>query len=86
MVTAINGAAAHIAGSQSANQLGEWRSMNGLDEFLTAAMGLFFGITVLMFVLTYLERSLYEPARDSERLLTGRQPAGGNAAGKMSGR
>lgn len=49
--------------------------MNGIDEFLLATLGLFFGITVLMLVLTYLERSLSEPARAPERPVTGRQRA-----------
>jgi hypothetical protein len=36
--------------------------MNDIDEFLLVTLGLFFGITVLMIVLTYLERTLSEPA------------------------
>jgi len=55
--------------------------MNGIDEFLMAALGLFFGITVLMLVLTYLEQTLYEPASESERSVTGRQHAGAAAPG-----
>ena len=47
--------------------------MNDIDEFLLATLGLFFGITVLMLVLTYLERTLSEPARASNRSMSGRQ-------------
>jgi hypothetical protein len=52
--------------------------MNDIDEFLLATLGLFFGITVLMLVLTYLERTLSEPARAPERSVTGRQRADGS--------
>ena len=47
--------------------------MNDIDEFLLVTLGLFFGITVLMLVLTYLERSLSETSRAPERSVTGRQ-------------
>ena len=47
--------------------------MNGIDEFLLATLGLFFGITVLMLLLTYLERNLSEPARAPEQPVTGKQ-------------
>jgi hypothetical protein len=52
--------------------------MNGIDEFLLAALGLFFGITVLMLALTYLERTLSEPASAPEQLVTGGQRAEGS--------
>jgi hypothetical protein len=55
------------------NPLGERRNMNDIDEFLLATLGLFFGITVLMLVLTYLERTLSEPARAAKRSVSGRQ-------------
>ena len=58
--------------------------MNGIDEFLMAALGLFFGITVLMLVMTYLEQTLYEPASESERSVTGRQHGGTAAAGSRA--
>ena len=41
--------------------------MNHIDQFLLVTLGLFFGITVLMLVLTYLERTLSEPARAPKR-------------------
>ena len=41
--------------------------MNDIDEFLLVTLGLFFGITVLMLVLTYLERTLSDPARAPKR-------------------
>jgi hypothetical protein len=47
--------------------------MNDIDEFLLVTLGLFFGITVLMLVLTYLERTLSEPARAPKRSVSGRQ-------------
>ena len=52
--------------------------MNDIDEFLLVTLGLFFGITVLMLVLTYLERTLIESARAPERSVTGRQRAEGS--------
>ena len=52
--------------------------MNDIDEFLLATLGLFFGITVLMLVLTYLERTLSEPARASKRSVSGRQRTEGS--------
>ena len=52
--------------------------MNDIDEFLLVTLGLFFGITVLMLVLTYLERTLSEPARAPKRSVTGRQRAEGS--------
>jgi hypothetical protein len=52
--------------------------MNDIDEFLLATLGLFFGITALMLVMTYLERTLSEPARAPERSVTGRQRADGS--------
>ena len=55
--------------------------MNGIDEFLMAALGLFFGITVLMLVLTRLERTLSEPVAESERSMAGPQHAGAAAIG-----
>jgi hypothetical protein len=55
------------------NPLGERRNMNDIDEFLLATLGLFFGITVLMLVLTYLERTLAEPAGAPKRSVSGRQ-------------
>jgi Helix-turn-helix domain len=55
------------------NPLGERRNMNDIDEFLLVTLGLFFGITVLMLVLTYLERTLSEPARAPMRSVSGRQ-------------
>jgi hypothetical protein len=51
--------------------------MNGIDEFLLAALGLFFGITVLMLALTYLERTLSEPGSAPERSVSGVQRAEG---------
>jgi hypothetical protein len=60
------------------NPLGERRNMNDIDEFLLATLGLFFGITVLMLVLTYLERTLSEPARASKRSVSGRQRTEGS--------
>ena len=47
--------------------------MNDIDEFLLATLGLFFGITVLMLVLTYLERTLSEPVGAPKRSVSGRQ-------------
>jgi hypothetical protein len=47
--------------------------MNDIDEFLLATLGLFFGITVLILVLTYLERTLAEPAGAPKRSVSGRQ-------------
>ena len=52
--------------------------MNDIDEFLLVTLGLFFGITVLMIVLTYLERTLSEPGRAPERSVTGRQRVEGS--------
>ena len=52
--------------------------MNDIDEFLLVTLGLFFGITVLMLVLTYLKRSLSETPRAPERSVTGRQRADGS--------
>jgi len=52
--------------------------MNDIDEFLLATLALFFGITVLLLVLTYLERSLSETSRAPERSVTGRQRAEGS--------
>jgi len=60
--------------------------MNGIDEFLIATLGLFFGITVLMLVLTYLEQTLYEPAGESERSVSGRQHGGAATAGSRADR
>ena len=47
--------------------------MNDIDEFLLVTLGLFFGITVLMLVLTYLERTLSEPARAPKQSVSVRQ-------------
>ena len=52
--------------------------MNDIDEFLLVTLGLFFGITVLMLVLTYLERTLTEPARAAKRSVSGRQRTEGS--------
>ena len=52
-----------------------WEARALFLDGLLATLGLFFGITVLMLVLTYLERSLSEPARAPERPVTGRQRA-----------
>ena len=38
--------------------------MNGIDEFLEVALAVFLGIPVLLFLLTYLERSLIESAKE----------------------
>jgi hypothetical protein len=66
-----NGCVPHVL---AANQpLGELRNMNDIDEFLLVTLGLFFGITVLMLVLTYLERTLSEPAKAPMRSVSGRQ-------------
>jgi hypothetical protein len=51
--------------------------MNGIDEFVLAALGLFFGITVLMLALSYVERTLSEPGSAPERPVTGGQRAEG---------
>jgi hypothetical protein len=46
--------------------------MNDIDEFLEVALALFLTIAGLLFLLTYLERTLSEPAKSvrqvSERL------------------
>jgi hypothetical protein len=41
----------------------ERRNINDIDQLLLVTLGLFFGITVLMPVLTYLERILSVRAR-----------------------
>jgi hypothetical protein len=46
--------------------------MNDLDEFLKLALALFLTITVVLLLLTYLERSLSEPAKESARQVSGR--------------
>jgi hypothetical protein len=38
--------------------------MNGISEFFEVALAIFLGIPVLLFLLTYLERSLIEPAKE----------------------
>jgi hypothetical protein len=41
--------------------------MNEIDEFLKFALALFLTITVVLLLLTYLERSLSEPPKESAR-------------------
>jgi hypothetical protein len=41
--------------------------MNDIDEFLEVALALFLTIAGLLFLLTYLERTLSEPAKESVR-------------------
>ena len=47
--------------------------MYDIEEFLLATLGVFFGITVLILVLTYLERTLSDPARAPKRSVSVRQ-------------
>ena len=53
------------------------RTMNDIDEFLKVALALFLSISGLLFLLTYLERSLSEPAKESARQVTSRLGARG---------
>ena len=41
--------------------------MNDIDEFLEVALAIFVTIAGLMFLLTYLERSLLEPVKKPDR-------------------
>jgi hypothetical protein len=51
--------------------------MNDIDQFLEIALVLFLTIAGLLLLLTYLERSLSEPAKESARQVTGRVGARG---------
>jgi uncharacterized membrane protein len=51
--------------------------MNDIDEFLKVALALFLSISGLLLLLTYLERSLSEPAKESARQVTSRLGARG---------
>jgi uncharacterized membrane protein len=53
------------------------RTMNDIDEFLKVALALFLSISGLLLLLTYLERSLSEPAKESARQVTTRLGARG---------
>jgi hypothetical protein len=41
--------------------------MNDIDEFFAVALGILFGISLLLILLTYLEKSLIEPVKDKTR-------------------
>ena len=52
--------------------------MNGLDEFAEAALTILVGVTLLVWLLTYLERSLVRPVTEERRP---RVPADVSSAG-----
>jgi hypothetical protein len=49
--------------------------MNDIDEFLEVALALFLALTALIFLLTYLERTLSEPAKEPVRSIADRRGA-----------
>jgi hypothetical protein len=47
--------------------------MNDFDEFAEIALGIFVVLTLLIWVLTYLERTLVEPAREKRTRMGSRE-------------
>jgi hypothetical protein len=41
--------------------------MNDIDEFFEVALGILFGISLLLILLTYLEKSLVAPVKEKAR-------------------
>jgi hypothetical protein len=55
--------------------------MNDFDEFAEIALAIFFVLTLLIWVLTYLERTLIDPA--SHRDQRGAEPPGSKRSGDV---